>query len=350
MKKYNNLYKEICSVDNIILAHERAKRGKKYYTEVKMVDDNPKKYLLQIHKMLVEKTYKTSEYKVFIKNDSGKSRVIYKLPYYPDRIIHHCIMNILEPVWTKIFIRDTFSSLKNRGIHDGLNRLKKSLLYKENTKYCLKLDIKKFYPSIDHNILKKIVRKKIKDNDLLELLDSIIDSAEGVPIGNYLSQYFGNLYLTYFDHWMKETHKCKHYFRYCDDIVILHKDKNYLHQLRKRIETYIDKNLNLQLKENWQVFPVNKRAIDFLGYRFYHRKIFLRKSIAKKFKRKTINIKKNHRILSKEQILNSIMSYFGWFKYCKCKYLWDKRIDCNIKTIVHNVCKNNNTTNPLVRR
>jgi len=99
-------------------------------------------------------------------------------------------------------------------------KLKKDLKNEVETKYCLKLDVRKFYPSVDHAILKRIIRRKIKDNKLLSLLDNIIDSAKGVPIGNYLSQYFGNLYLSRFDHWMKETNGVKYYHRYCDDIVI----------------------------------------------------------------------------------------------------------------------------------
>ena len=135
-------------------------------------------------------------------------------------------MNILEPIWINIFTKDTYSCIKNRGIHKLVNNLKKVLKSDpEGTKYCLKLDIKKFYPSINHDILKEIIRYKIKDEELLQVLDEIIDSAEGVPIGNYLSQFFANLYLAYFDHWIKEVLKVKYYFRYCDDITILGSNK-----------------------------------------------------------------------------------------------------------------------------
>lgn len=121
----------------------------------------------------------------------------------------------MEPIWVKIFTRDTYSCIKNRGIHALLQKLQSDLASDpEGTKYCLKLDIKKFYPSINHKILKQIIRKKIKDKNLLKLLDEIIDSADGVPIGNYLSQFFANLYLAYFDHWVKEELKVKYYYRY----------------------------------------------------------------------------------------------------------------------------------------
>ena len=270
MKRYNNLYQKIYDLENIKLAHKNAKKGKNHYSEVKKIDIDPDKYFNEIHQILKSKTFKNSEYKTFIKADSGKKREIFKLPYFPDRIIQHCIMNILEPIWMKTLITDTYSSLKGRGIHKGVKRIKKALKDRENTKYCLKMDVKKFYPSIDHKILKQIIRRKIKDKDLLWLLDEIIDSAKGVPIGNYLSQYFGNLYLSGLDHWIKEQKQCKYTFRYCDDICILHADKKLLSKLRQEISDYLKTKLNLTLKENWQIFPVSIRGIDFLGYRFFH--------------------------------------------------------------------------------
>lgn len=303
MKRYNNLYEQIYSMENIESAHKNARKGKSHYTEVRMVNSDPDKYFIRIHEMLKNKTFRNSEYKVFVKSDTGKSREVFKLPYFPDRIIHHCIMNILEPIWMKTLIKDTYSSLKGRGIHKGLKRIKKALKDKEGTQYCLKVDVRKFYPSIDHDILKQIMRKKIKDKDLLWLLDEIIDSAAGVPIGNYLSQYFGNIYLSGLDHWLKEQKGCKYYFRYCDDIVILHHNKNHLSKLRKEISEYLKTELNLELKSNWQVFPTNVRGIDFLGYRFFHHYTLVRKSIVKNFKRKIKKIKSTE----------AIASYNGWF-------------------------------------
>jgi RNA-directed DNA polymerase len=128
----------------------------------------------------------------------------YRLPYFPDRITHHAVMNILEPIFMQLFTSDTYSCIKKRGIHAAALAVKKALRNEPATRYCLKLDIKKFYPNIDHQVLKHLLRRKFKDEDLLWLLDEIIDSAPGLPIGNYLSQYFANFYLTYFDHWIKK--------------------------------------------------------------------------------------------------------------------------------------------------
>ena len=201
------------------------------------------------------------------------------MPYYPDRIAQHAIMATLVPIWNKIFIEQTYSCIEGRGIHKCAKDVKKALQNKEETKYCLKLDIKKFYPSINHEILKTIIRRKIKDKEVLYILDEIIDSTNGVPIGNYLSQYFANLYLAYFDHYCKEVLKCKYYFRYADDIVILSSNKEFLHSIIYKIQKYLDTNLKLQVKSNWQVFPVDSRGIDFVGYIFRHNYILVRKKI-----------------------------------------------------------------------
>ena len=149
-------------------------------------------------------------------------------------------MNIMEPIQTSIFTTDTFSCIKGRGIHLAAKKVKKALhTDPEGTKYCLKIDIRHFYPNIDHDILKTIVRRKIKDPDLLWLLHEIIDSADGVPIGNYLSQFFANLYLAYFDHWLKETKKVRYYYRYADDIVVLGNNKAELQRLLIEIRAYL---------------------------------------------------------------------------------------------------------------
>lgn len=347
MKRYNNLYQKIYDLENIKLAHKNARKGKSHYSEVKMVEANPEECFTKIHNILKNKNFRNSEYEVFTRVCNGKEREIFKLPYFPDRIIHHCIMNILEPIWMKTLIADTYSSLKNRGIHKGVKRIKKALKDRNNTKYCLKMDVKKFYPSIDHSILKQIIRKKIKDQDLLWLLDKIIDSADGVPIGNYLSQYFGNLYLSGLDHWLKEQKRCRYMFRYCDDICVLHPDKRHLLQLRKDISEHLQTNLNLKLKDNWQIFPVGKRGIDFLGYRFFHDYTLLRKNTATRFKRRIKQIKKMHKSLTPINILSSIMSYWGWMKYADCYRLSQKYIDNQIKQIVKRICLANKMHNPL---
>lgn len=324
MKRYGNLYEQIYNMDNLVLAHQNARKGKMHYTDVKKVDTNPELYLQVIYQMLKDKTYRTSNYKTFTKHDGKKDREIFVLPYYPDRIIQWAIVQVLEPIWMRTLIANTFSSLKGRGIHHGLLKLQHDLQDRNSTKYCLKLDIKKFYPSVDHRILKSIIRKKIKDPDVLDLLDEIIDSAPGVPIGNYLSQFFGNIYLSGFDHWNKEVNHLKYYYRYCDDIVILGSDKSLLHRVVWSIRKYLSEHLIISIKDNWQVFPTFIRGIDFLGYRCFGHFTLLRKSIVK---RMTTKLKKMQMFntLNKHD-RNVIASYHGWLCWCNSYRLVGKYI------------------------
>lgn len=347
MKRYGYLYEDVYDLDNIKLAHRNAQKGKSHYKEVKRVNEDPEKYYQKVHEMLKNKTFTNSEYEVMTKKtDSGKVREIYKLPYYPDRIIHHSIVQVVGQIWIKTLIKNTYACIPGRGIHKCAKHIKKDLKDEKKTRYCLKMDVKKYYPSVDHEVLKRIIRKKIKDPNLLWLLDEIIDSAPGIPIGNYLSQYFGNLYLSGYDHYMKEVEKCKNYYRYCDDIVILGSSKSWLHKIREKTEEYLEK-LKLKLKGNYQVFPVDDRGIDFLGYRFFHGYTLLRKSIAKKFKKRVKQIKKHWRKMGFEQVVNSIMSYVGWFKHANCHNLFQEYIDDKVFWIVKQKCRQAGIDNPL---
>ncbi len=346
MKRFGYLYEKIYDVDNIKLAHKNARKGKLHYKEVQMVDNNLDEYAEKLHVLLKEKKFKNSKYVVFKKKtDNGKIREIYKLPYFPDRIVHHAIMQIIEPIWKPTLIRDTFSSIKGRGVHDGIRRITKALNDNEGTRYCLKLDISKYYPSIPNDILKQVIRKKIKDNDLLQLLDEIINSTKGVPIGNYLSQYFGNLYLSSLDHKIKKDFK--YYYRYCDDIIILHKCKNTLHILRETIQDYLSAFFKLNLKPNWQIFPTAIRGIDFLGYRHFHQFRLLRKSIKYKFIR-LIRMIKQKRIAGPRAV-NSLMSYKGWIIHGDCMILSLKYIDNQIKNAFSKICISNRIKNPIYK-
>jgi hypothetical protein len=313
-----------------------------------MVDSNPEFYFQQIHEMLKNKTFENSKYEIFKRTFGKKERVICKLPYFPDRIIHHCIMQVLEPIWRKTLIRDTYSSIKGRGLHDGVRRMKKALKDKSNTTYCLKADVKKFYPSVSNEIMKAVIRKKIKCKDTLWLLDTIIDSIPGLPIGNYLSQYLGNLFLSSVDHIVKEVCKVKYYFRYCDDIIFLSESKQ---KLRKTLVVILQelKKLNLLLKENYQIFPVDSRGIDFLGYRFFHQYALLRKSIVVNLKNKILNIKENHQSMSVTEILNGLMSYYGWLKHGNCRKLMARYFDRPLQKIVYDLCFLSRINNPLMK-
>lgn len=318
-KRISNIYHKIYDKQNVDIADRKARKCKRRRYGVRKHDENREKENNQLCLLLRNGEYKTSEYTTY-KIYEPKERIIFRLPYYPDRITHHAIMNIMESIWVKIFTRDTYSCIKNRGIHALLQKLQSDLASDpEGTKYCLKLDIKKFYPSINHKILKQIIRKKIKDKNLLKLLDEIIDSADGVPIGNYLSQFFANLYLAYFDHWVKEELKVKYYYRYADDIVLLSDSKQQLRNWLLAIKIYLRVVLDLKLKDNYQIFPVDSRGVDFVGYVCYHNYTKLRKSIKKKMLRTISNDKQDKAMLDRK-----LASYFGWLKYCNSKNLLKK--------------------------
>lgn len=319
MKTVKNIYSKIYDMDNLRLAHANAQKGKQKYKEIIHVNEFEPYYLRKLQDMLIDKTFKNSKYRIFTLIDKGKEREIYSLPYFPDRILHHAILQVIEPIWKSILIRNTFQSIKGRGVEDGRKKVVKSIRLKD-AKYCLQFDISKFYPSINNEILKQIIRKKITDKRVLWLLNEIIDSTKGVPIGNYLSQYLGNLYLAYFDHWVKEKLKIKHYFRYCDDVVIIHPDKDYLQYCFVKIEYYLKKYLKLKIKGNYQVYPIKKRRIDFLGFRFDNRKTYLRKRTAKNFK-KTVK-----RFGKDKSAAKGITSYYGWFVHSNSWKLWNKYI------------------------
>lgn len=315
MKREGNLYSKIISIENLQLADANAQKGKSTQYGIRLHNKGREENIKSLHETLAIREYKTSEYTVF-KIHEPKERLIFKLPYFPDRIVHHAIMNVLKPIFINCFTTDTYSCINGRGIHGASRAIIKSLTDQPNTKYCLKLDIEKFYPSVDNEILKSLLRRKFKDKDLMCLLDEIIDSAEGLPIGNYLSQYFANFYLTYFDHWIKEIKKVNYYFRYADDIVILSSDKSHLHELLFEIDQYLKINLNLEIKSNYQIFPVEARGIDFVGYKFYHSHTLLRKSIKKRFAKKMKN----------NPTKSTLASYYGWAKHCDSKHLLKKLV------------------------
>lgn len=315
MKRHGNLFGKICTIENMRLAFKKATKGKKHYTEVQKWQINTEEKLQLLLEELKTHKYKTSKYHIFKLWSGGKEREIYKLPLR-DRIVQHALMNYLEPLFRKSFITDTYSSIKGRGIHNALKRVKKAMKDCENTKYCLKIDIKKFYPSIDKGLLKQKIRTKFKDKDLLMVLDEIIDSTDkGVPIGNYTSQYFANFFLTAMDHWIKETLHIKYYFRYCDDIIILGSNKNELCNIFKQINVYIN-NIKLELKSNWQIFPVESRSIDFLGYKTRHNYVLVRKHTKHNFITKVNMYKDNPRL----QIVYGC--YWGIFCHANCINLW----------------------------
>lgn len=323
MKIYKHLSEKILTIENFRLAYKNATKGKRHYKEVKEIDKDPETYIQNLLEEVKSKKYVVSDYIVFQLYTGHKWRDIYKLPM-KDRIVQHAIMNICEPIFRESFILDTYSSIRTRGTHLGLSRLKSALKDSEY-KYCMKLDIHKCYPSLDKEILKAKVARKFNDAFLNWLFGVIIDSCEhGVPIGNYTSQYFNNFYFSDFDHWLKEVKGVKYYFRYCDDMIILGKTKEELHQLLKEIQQKMDE-LHVHLKPNHQIFPIESRGVDFLGYVSRPKYIRIRKHIKINFVKKVKHMDFEH---ITEKDINIMGSYWGILVHADCRCLWRKYTGC----------------------
>ena len=365
-----DLFNSICSMDNLYRAYQNAKSGKGWYKEVKQIEKRPFYYLAGLQYMLKNHLFKTSEYEIFILNEGKKKRDVYKLPFFPDRIAQWAILQVIEPFLVANMTTDTYSAIPGKGIQPIVNDLrgyyktkrvdgkKKSvwvpsilLSDEENTRYCYKIDLHHYYQSINHEVLKQKFRKVFKDPELLWLLDEIADSINtateedlielslsgeievdpntGIPIGNYMSQYSGNFYLSSFDHWVKEELHVKHYYRYMDDVVIFASSKEELHEIHRKVTAYTRDYLHLNIKGNYQIFPTKVRGVDFVGYRFFGEYTLLRKSTAINFKRKMRACRKKmeNNIPPTYSEWCSFNSYKGWLGNCDSYRLFKKYME-----------------------
>jgi len=276
--------------------------------------------MFNIQQSLVDKTFTTAPYKKGTIYEP-KERTIYILPFNPDRVIQHALMNVIEPIWDSLFIHNSYACRKGKGIHAGS---RKTMEFVRKYRYCLKLDISKFYPSVNHDILYEIVQRKIKCWDTLWLIKDIIYSFPGgknVPIGNFTSQWFGNLYMNELDQFLKHEHHVKNYVRYCDDFCLFHDDKRYLNDMMRVIKDFILTRLKMTLSK-CDLFPVS-RGVDFLGYRHFPKYILVRKSTAKRVKKR---LKALPWLLAKGQITRnqyraSLASTKGWLKWANAHNL-----------------------------
>lgn len=365
-----DLFNSICSMDNLYRAYQNAKSGKGWYKEVKQIEKRPFYYLAGLQYMLKNHLFKTSDYEIFILNEGKKKRDMYKLPFFPDRIAQWAILQVIEPFLVANMTADTYSAIPGKGIQPIVNDLrgyyktkiidgkKKSvwvpsilLSDEENTRYCYKIDLHHYYQSINHEVLKQKFRKVFKDPELLWLLDEIADSINtateedlielslsgeievdpntGIPIGNYMSQYSGNFYLSSFDHWVKEELHVKHYYRYMDDVVIFASSKEELHEIHRKVTAYTRDYLHLNIKGNYQIFPTKVRGVDFVGYRFFGEYTLLRKSTAINFKRKMRACRKKmeNNIPPTYSEWCSFNSYKGWLGNCDSYRLFKKYME-----------------------
>jgi len=326
MRRHGNLYEQIYDYDNLKLAFHKASRGRRYLPAILRFHENLDENLISLQNELIWKTYKPGAYGSFTICEP-KRRLIYVAPFR-DRVLHHAVMNIVEPIWDSLFIADSFACRVGKGTHAGIYRtdefLRKASRQWKDHVFCFKGDISAFFPSINHHVMMRIIEQKIKCRDTLWLFDQVIFSTGdrsdpescNLPIGNLISQWGANLYLNELDRFVKHHLKVKYYVRYMDDFIILSDDKKTLHLIKDEVVDFIGSRLKLRLNPKSDIFPVS-RGIDFLGYRTWASHRLLRKSSMIRARRRFVRMRKMYREgrLSLEKVTASIQSWLGHVKH-----------------------------------
>lgn len=303
-------------------AHILTSRGKRKKRAVRMYDENREAFSRQLSIDIIEGTYVAAPYAPATIIDGGKERELLKSPYR-DHVVRRAFMSKLELYILSSLVPFTYAALPERGSTRALQHVRSALLHDlQNTRYCLKLDVRKYFASVNREVLKDKFSKKFRDKDTVSFASTLIDEppGTGLPIGNYTSQWFANMYLSDFDHWVLRELNVKHYYRYMDDIVILADSKERLHQVLRRIERYMAEELHLAIKDNYQIFPVEARGIDYVGYRIWRNRVILRKTTFNRLRKtaRRLNRTAKQRQLTQEE-LSSLFAYLGRAKFCTKK-------------------------------
>lgn len=300
MKTYKNLHEKVHNIGNLILAWRKARKGKTKKDYAIEFEKDLIKNLLNLQEEIKNQTYFPKPLKTFILRDP-KTRKISKATFR-DRIVHHAVVNILEPIFERVFIYDNCANRKTKGNLFALRRFDKfkrkvskngksydnkfndlNLVYS----YCLKADIKHYFQEVDHEILLNIIKRKVKDKRVIYLIRKILENSvesnplgKGIPLGNLTSQFFANVYLDKLDKFVKHQLKAKYYVRYVDDFVILHEFKEQLSTWKTQIDNFLNQELKLELhKDKSQVLPLSK-GVDFVGFRnFYYFRLLRKRNI-----------------------------------------------------------------------
>jgi RNA-directed DNA polymerase len=324
VKRYGNLFRDIISFENLLIASKKAFRGKKDRARVAQFYFDMENELLCLQEQLCDKTYRPRPLRIF-RIQEPKIRDI-AASDFRDRIVHHAICNKIEPVLERSFIWHSYACRNSKGTHRAIRQTQ---IFSGKYKYYLKCDIKKYFANIDHDVLKEILVRKFKDTDLIWLLNTIIDSAKsdqtgkGVPIGSLTSQYFANLYLDRLDHFVKDVQRVKGYLRYMDDFLLFSNEKATLHLLHSCIRTFLLKELKLELKEKATIIAPITEGITFLGFRIFPNLI----RVKHENKKRSLNKLKSKKaaseagIISDETYSQSLMSITEHLKIGNTFYL-----------------------------
>lgn len=346
-KQIKNVYKTLCTYENLYEAYLQARKYKRYRDEVLKFSYNLEEELWDIKDELINHSYKVGGYREFYVFEP-KQRLIMALPF-KDRVIQWGIYQLLNPIFDKTYIDDSYGCRVGKGTLRAVQRLHywlKQVGKKEEKFYYLKLDVSKYYYRVDHEILINILRKKIKDDEMIELLKTIINydgtlfglkvngdvnnpedrlSGKGIPIGNLTSQMFANLYLNELDQYCKRILSIKYYVRYMDDIIILSNDKKKLHEYKELIQTFVEEKLKLNLNKKTTIRPISL-GIEFVGYRLWPTHIKIRKSTSMKMRKRLKYVKKQfeRNQLPFEKVNATVQSYMGILKHCNSFRLQNK--------------------------
>ncbi len=319
-------YDNLISIENIFQAWEEFKKGKLKKKDAAKFYRNLEDNLFELHRKLKNKTYRHGSYEDFYVNDP-KRRHIHKAKV-SDRIVHHLLYKYLYNIFDKTFIYDSYSCRLNKGTHKAVKRLEEFTrkVSKNYSGECwvLKCDIKKFFANVDHMILKNLIERKVKDKNILWLLDKVIDSFQlgakplkGIPLGNLTSQIFANIYLNELDKFIKHRLKAKYYIRYTDDFVILSENKKILQELENPVSNFLSKSLKLKLHPKKIIFRRLSWGIVFLGYIVLFHYILVRTKTKKRIftgiGRKIIE--RNKGIISDYFLEQTVQSYLGVLKH-----------------------------------
>jgi len=294
MKTYKDIYKKVVSFINLVKAYKNARKGKTKKRYVKEFHKDLRENLLKLREELLNKIYQPKPLITFILRDP-KTRRISKSAFR-DRIVHHAIINVIEPIFDKGFIYDSCANRIGRGSLFALNRFEefKRKVNKNNTHggYVLKADVKHYFDEINHNVLLGIIKNKIVDEELIGLIKLILNnykfvtSGKGMPLGNLTSQFLANVYLNELDYFIKHELKIKYYIRYVDDFVIFHSSRTQLEIWKKEIDNFLREKLKIELHPQKTKIISLSRGVDFVGFRnFYHHRL-LRKRNIRNIKRK----------------------------------------------------------------
>jgi len=329
MKTYTNLYESICSFENLLSAWRQARRGKRNKGVVAAFEVNLENELVSLRNELLSQTYVPGAYRAFMIFDPQK-RMISAAPFR-DRVVHHALCNIIGPIFERTFVNESYANRVGKGTHRAVDQYQR---WSRRKKYVLKCDIQKFFPSIDHDVLKRAIRRKICCVKTLWLVDSIIDNSnaqepvldyytgdtlftpierrKGLPIGNLTSQFWANVYLSALDHFVKERLRCKYYLRYVDDFIVLGDEKQTLHRVRREIGGLLE-SLRLVLHgRKTRVLPVAE-GLDLLGYRVFPDFRLLRKENVRRFRTRMRILQRKYTLgmIPLRDVRNSIHGWLG---------------------------------------